>query len=760
MRRILARRATLAAVLLATLAAPLGPAAAQAGAASPGQPAGAVAPASPRAAVPVWLITGERLLAGPGNTVAMLPAPAAAGSQALSFAVYGCSAPGGSRAVRAPVSALPYLGHGLDPGLFSVSALEHAERGGRLPVSISYRGPLPDLPGITITSRGHSTAAGYLTGASAQRFGAALGRQFRTDHTRGSYGTDGLFAHGLSIGLPGTRPARTQPARPDYPMQTLTVHGTSPAGRPDTGDSVLVFNVDNCNRLNPDASQVAFNHGTAKLSVPTGHYWAIGWFGLASERLAVLPQFTVTGPTTVAVNARSATARVGFTTPRPATTLATTFTLLRTAHGHTEAIQWLNSGGTLRVSPAGSPPATGTLQAYTAGTLSSPAGQHGTPYLYSLNFAARPGTIPSSLHYTAHPAALATVQDRYYQDTPSTGVPFTGVGTPAEASTVGWTDIGANRHMPGRQTEYLSASPPMLWASGYLESLQTLSGGQNGPLRLLHAGQRVTADWGRYPLHATPNAVLPGTAARANPMLPTAARATDRLAVDITPFGDNQPGDTGAGYGGSCATLSQCTGRYTLYQDGTKIASGDAVQTFPTPRPDVYFQAKLSPRPAQLKLVLTASRAADSQYKLSATSRDVWTWHTRRPSPAATVPAPWVCNGQLSRHCAVQPMLMLRYQVAGLSMSGTTRPGRQVIGIGAAPLQPAPATRITGTSMTVSYDGGKTWHTAHVARVSGGQFRATFTAPASTPITLRTHATGSNGGSVTETITSAYETAS
>jgi len=46
-----------------------------------------------------------------------------------------------------PADALPFLSHGLDPSLFDVSALQRLERGGRLPVQVSYRGQVPSLPG-------------------------------------------------------------------------------------------------------------------------------------------------------------------------------------------------------------------------------------------------------------------------------------------------------------------------------------------------------------------------------------------------------------------------------------------------------------------------------------------------------------------------------------------------------------------------------------------------------------------------------------
>ena len=48
-------------------------------------------------------------------------------------------------------------GRGLDPGLFRVSSLLRAETTARLPVTVSYRGRVPSLPGVTI-SRARGTA--------------------------------------------------------------------------------------------------------------------------------------------------------------------------------------------------------------------------------------------------------------------------------------------------------------------------------------------------------------------------------------------------------------------------------------------------------------------------------------------------------------------------------------------------------------------------------------------------------------------------
>lgn len=104
-------------------------------------------------------------------------------------------------------------------------------------------------------------------------------------------------------------------------------------------------------------------------------------------------------------------------------------------------------------------------------------------------------------------------------------------------------------------------------------------------------------------------------------------------------------------------------------------------------------------------------------------------------------------------------MTTLRYQVAGLSLTGTTKPGRQQVAITASQIQLAPPVPLTHASSQVSFDGGKTWHPATVSKLSPGHFRAQFTAPAGAKVTLRTRVSGTAGTSVTETIWDAYRIA-
>jgi len=241
----------------------------------------------------------------------------------------------------------------------------------------------------------------------------------------------------------------------------------------------------------------------------------------------------------------------------------------------------------------------------------------------------------------------------------------------------------------------------------------------------------------------------------------SAARAGNDLSLDVTPFTDNQPGHIGAGLSVPFpGNVNDVSGSYALYQDGVKIAHGSAVKATGG-FGDVQVSAALAAKPSLIKFVLSTSRAS-AQYHLSATSRDVWTWHSQ-PEPDATIPAPWLCDfapvpPAKDRHCAVQPMMTLGYSVAGLGPDGATKPGRQAITITAGHIQLAPRTRVTKAGVQVSFDGGKTWTQAKAHPLGGARFGVTFTAPASAQVSLRSTARDSAGNGLTETILGAYQT--
>jgi hypothetical protein len=739
--------AAMAAAVVASAAAPAlaGPAPAAA------LPAARAAAQSTR---PVLLINGERVMFRPGpagHPVAMM---AAQGGFALLFTSTVCG-----QAADVPAVAMPFIGRGLDPSLFMVHALQRQETNGRLPVQLTYDGRrAPPVPGVTITSAARGTADGYLTPASARKFGAALQRQYLADHARASYGTDGLFARGLSIALAGT-PA-PNPVRPQFVQRTLTVKGRNLAGHPDSGDNVLVFNADNCARFgDPVETDNVFDHGVAKFSVPAGHYWAIGQFlrfagGGFRLHLAVLPQFTVSGNTTVQVAGRSATSKITFATPRPAVSEQTTFTLVRGGQaGSATGIGWAGINTQFWVSPTSSKPTVGTLQAFTAAELTSRPGA-GLPYAYNLDFPGPAGLIPAQ-HFVLQPASLATISEHYYQDLPSTGS-WTTVGGAATQSSGAVLSIFVPLKLPGRQIQYMSGNPAVLWSSQYWEYTNRegdLFAGQADAFRSLHAGEHLTEDWNRYPLHPQPDVSLTGSSAF--PVLSSAGRHGNILALDTTPFSDNELGHLGTGFvtgtfGGSDASV---TGRFHIDQNGRRLAAGNAVNGIP-PVP-------LSRRPSVIRFALTAARTG-KRYVLSTRSRTVWTWRSRRDT-SATVPPGWFCTGSsagITRRCAVQPMMTLRYQVSRLALDGSAPPGRQAIGISVGHIQLARIAPVTGARVQVSFNDGKTWQATSVTAAGGGRFRAAFSAPAGAFVTLRVTATDAAGGSIRETILRAYAIAS
>ena len=754
MPRPFLRTVALLGAFLAALGALTGPALAAGSGqnAGPGWAVGSARPAPPSG---LLLINGARVGTGDnGSKPVIFPT-----GRGLAGAVQVLRL--GSRSLVIPMAALPFLGRGLSPSLFEPGALARSERDGRLPLTLRFRGRLHAPPGVTVTRTGPGTAEGYLTASGARELGAALARQLVADHDRGSYGTDGLFAGGLSLALPGPpggpAPRAPVPARPGFPMHMLTVTATTMNGQPDTGDAVFVFSVTNAGAIGIDQENF-FYHGSVKYSVPTGTYWAIGDFvqfhGPSDVyREDVLPQFTVRGNTTVHLSERAATSEIGFAVPRPANLLSQALTIERLAPAVTGGLSLGTSGSDrLWVSPVTRAPADGVLRAYTSASLTSP-GHRAVPYAYALNHADPAGLIPRDQRYVARPGDLAAVRENYYQDVRSASAgwcPAGGFDTPVDAICL--VGAGPFLSLPGRQIQYFTARPASYWSTSYWEDGQG-DGGQSDAWRLLHGGEHLTEDWNRYPLHPGPSVILPGSSALTG--IPSAIRAGNVLSLQVTPFSDSTYGHLGSGF----LTISKVSGRYAVYQDGARIAAGNAVKAAGGLNPTLTVRARLSPRPSVVRFVLTASRAG-RRFPLSAASRDVWTWPTR-PEPRATLTAPWACRinritGKiLDEHCAVQGMLTLRYLVAGLSPSGTTRPGRQQISLTVGHLQEAPSSPISPVRARVSFNGGRTWQPATVRRDGPARFRVTFTGRPSL-VTLRVTARDAAGDTITETLPAAY----
>jgi hypothetical protein len=588
--------------------------------------------------------------------------------------------------------------------------------------------------------------------------------------------------------LPGTgsagpaagRPARLSEAWPGPPAagtaravagpagarDTVTVIGTTIAGKPaGQSDQVFLFNAgDSAKFDNPLQSVQGFTGGVARFTVPGGQYWALGEFSkqLPGQHsfavyLDVLPQFPVGGNTTIHLTAKAATSPIRATVPRPAVTQQLTFQVIRfAATGPPVSLGWMLADGgpgspapMVYVSPTSSSPTVGKLVTVTSVQLGTSVFPFDSRYVYSLAYQSA-GTIGLQQH-VVNQAALATVHLRYYSAVSSDGVYGTFPGFPVNETCNLGGAIFWGAQFPTTQLVYLSASPLLSWQTQFIQNFQLgMSGGQIGPPQAYLPGEQQTQDFGGYPLHPAPDVRLsnvPGVP----PDQVSAGRAGNTLRLALTAFSDSVPGHLGQGSFPPVKTSAQ----YEIDQNGTKIAGG----TVPNFYGAFAAATKLSPAPSTIRFSLSTAESANLS-PLSTATQTVWTWRSV-PAPDARLPAGWTClpGGAPDRACAVQPMMTLRYGVVGLGLDGATAPGQQVVSVVVGHLQLARAAKITGATVSVSFDGGKTWHAARVTG-SGGSYAAVFSAPPGARVTLRTSASDAAGGSVTEIITNAYQVAS
>ena len=346
----------------------------------------------------------------------------------------------------------------------------------------------------------------------------------------------------------------------------------------------------------------------------------------------MLPQFKVTGNTTVHLSAAAATSQITLTSPRPAHAEYLGLTVVRTAphapasglSAKVDSLMEIDEGATLYASPVSRQPLYGGLRAFTFGQLLSPAGTR-VPYAYTLDYANPPGTIAPQ-RFAATPASLAAVTERYFQDVRSTGSWMTLGGTPWQVDRAFFGALSTPLRVPARQVQYLSGGTPTLWDSSYFE-YQTIAkgqapGGQTDTTRLVRGGEHLTQDWNEYPLHPAAEVNLPGNQFA----YPSAARQGNRLSLDLTPFSDNQPGHLGDGYDIPIpGKTSQVSGAYALFQNGVLIAHGNAVRT------GGVVSARLSTRPSKMAVRALAPRGPA---RTIACRRPAWTSGPGTPGPS------------------------------------------------------------------------------------------------------------------------------
>jgi hypothetical protein len=467
--------------------------------------------------------------------------------------------------------------------------------------------------------------------------------------------------------------------------------------------------------VNPD--------GTSTVKLPAGRYNLGAYLGSGPDTtLLVQPVVDLTGDLTVTLDARVAGA-VALTVPEPSARAGFVdvgYSFYPTTQAWPAGMYLTGDEETpVRIGQVGAPAGPGELVGSVAAQWGKPDGTGDftdSPYLYSVA-ETFPGRLPDGFTRAYRAGDFATVRQQFAASAPKQSarhLTFPSV-SPAPAVT---SALFVPTTLPGSRVEYVQAG--VRWSGQLWTGVQDGSGAFQPQKRL----------------YRQPTAYRPGRTHRdqwnAGPTGPAfgqegeaawqwASRTGDRIDVALPLYGDR------SGHAGSFVPTD--TSRTALYRDGELIgespASGRGSFTVPADT-------------AGYRLEVADTRGTeDLTTRLSAT----WTFrsgHTDGTAPTR-LPLPAV---------RFTPALDADHAAAAnrgfdLPVAVESQPG-------------APAPRITGLTVEVSYDDGATWSTVPVRPAAGG-WTGTVRHPAGAGFaSLRATATDAGGTTVTQTVVRAY----
>jgi hypothetical protein len=637
-----------------------------------------------------------------------------------------------------PAGAVPYLGRSLDLALFDVSALVRDNPDGRIPVRVGYAAGAAQTapPGVTFTGTGTPSARdGYVTAGSAAEFGAALDAQRARDAAAHWAGDRRLYGAVTSIRYAGRGPATV--IRPRFPMFTLQLPVLGTQGEPAPFALLDVVNVDDIRKF---AAIPVVIDGDARVSVPAGHYAVSLIYPVfdatgetPTEIRFAMSEFEVTGATSHVLDARTATSQVSFRTPRPADLQSAQIAFFRgsdQANGH---LFLVNAGkAPLFVAPAPAA-AVGVRHYYAAGELTSPA-RAAAPYSYRVEYPTD-GAIGDQ-RYVVTADSLATVTHVFYSEHRLTGAALTFAELP-------WllTDFGVVRplDLPQRHTQYVTASPEIRYSYIAEMAFDRLLGSflQSIRERTYSPRAHYTEEWFRQPL--APDFTVPFNTGLGL-LLCDACRNGDLLFLSLVPVMDSTPDHFGfLDFPDEPGVVS--TSRLQLLSGSTVLADEQDTSEVLVPAP-----ADAAP----YRLVYDQTRRAP-WFGLSPVSHTEWTFNSAH-SGTRTIPAGAMCFGE-DDTCSALSLPTLNYQL-GTELSGAMRPGPATLRLSVGHTAFGPVVPVSSASVSVSFDGGKTWTPVVMRSLGGGAFQATWTNPASAtgPVVLRVEAADAAGSTISQTV--------
>jgi hypothetical protein len=688
-------------------------------------------PAAPQSDHLVTLVTGERILerAGPNGAVAF-SAVSAAATPLVTFEA-------NAAWYVIPDVVIHSIGAQLDATLFKTEALSQAEAAspGEVPVQVQWHGAsAPAMPWLVHPV---NVSTGVTDGVVTSTSGAVLESSLAAGTLTG-------IDH---ISLVGAAPSAPRPL-PGFTLYTLTVDGIDLKGAPDNGDIGILINTDNA--LN--SAGVGFGqwyHGVFKVSVPNGHYSMLGNFAQFSraggqDRLAII-NFSVHGNTTVTVDARTATARIEATTPKPTDVGFASVTWQRESQAPTGGTSfgsvWSIGGGAppfrAYVSPIGAP-SFGTQGWVASFHFDSPSTSP-TAYSYDLTYGGQ-GAISANQHYAAKASQLATVATRYFSDLAG------NLSLETRQSFFPWQFFGVGSfdafNAPLDRTEYVLAAPDLLWLQLVVADANTFAGMSQDSDRVFAPGATSSADWNRGPIG--PGVFVDTGAAATFPVVQGCPACTEsgKLELAIFPFGDNPPGHVGLPNFPTPGLTE--TDAYTLLRNGTAISTGQDPLgiSVPVPSGGAHFQLQYS-------VAMTAPWRT-----LSTNETTAWSFS----SPGSTsepLPPGWACFSGTNVGCRVVALMLPDYQLPEAG-TGHVASGPVTFRLGISHILGVPIA-VTSAAVSISFNGGSTWVTAHVTPSGTNTFAVSYTDPSHAgTAAIRIHVTDAHGGVLDQTILNAY----
>jgi hypothetical protein len=699
----------------------------------------------------VTLVTGDRVwVSGTGSGAAVRIETAASSGPAQ--AMQTLRTPSGVYVI--PAVAQPYLGTLLDRELFNVTRLSSAAAHGTttatspIQVRMAYGSTKPAVPGVKITSAAHGQAQGYLTRKSSLAFGRALTAQWKADAKAGWPRHSSLFA-GVTK-LSGQAPATVaKPAAVAKVPLTFTVIAAD--GQPSAAGEVTVLSTDSL--LGDYDLTATVKNGVAKVSLPKGHYSAVGvdFTGPSAQqviRVVPISDFTMTAARALTIDYRTATLAPSASVPQQNTQLNYAFGWLRYDAGlSTPYGVDLATGKDGKIFLAPQAPVTrGRLSVGHSWQLAQPGGT--AAYTYDLAVLA--SSIPADQQYTFNAADLATVTSTYAGDgSAATGgferyASFAGEG----ATSVDYQPV----ELGGSRTEYVGSrgGTPLWYESALANSSTTVDDrGQVDDLvpQVIRAGSQSTRAWFQGPM--TPG--IPAFGVQDGGFC-FACRGKKTLSLMFAPLSDSAPDHFGQMQDASDGLPVI---RFRFYTNGKKIKDTQAFDYDLGESASIGATFKVATTKATYKAVLDVDRRAQAA-RQATVSRTTVTF----PSASGAgilPPSDWSCLAS-NFNCRVLPVLLAKLSLP--TTTGTLPAGTSTISLNVARTQHAAHSPITSARLAIRIP-GKAWKKVTLAAAGSGRYTATIdnTGFAGSPVDVQISAADQGGSTFAQTILHAYTVA-